>query len=230
VLTFFLYAALSGALFYLPLNLIQVQGYSPTHAGASIVPVVVLIFLLSRWSGGLVGRYGARLPLVAGPLIVALGYALMARPWIGGSYWTTYFPAMVVLGLGMAVSVAPLTTVVLSSVEEEQTGAASGVNNAVSQVAGLLALALFAPIFFHVFSPSLERRLDRDEVPAPIAQHVEEQRAKLGAIETNDRQAREAVDGAFVTAFRVVTLLASGLAVAASLSAVATIRGRERVN
>ena len=230
VLTFFLYAALSGALFYLPLNLIQVQGYSSTQAGATTVPVVLLIFLLSRWSGGLVGRYGARLPLVAGPLIVALGYALLARPWVGGSYWTTYFPAMVTLGLGMAVSVAPLTTVVLSSVEEGQTGAASGVNNAVSQVAGLLALALFAPIFFHVFSPSLTKRLDRGGVSESVAQHVEEQRAKLGAIETDDRQARGAVDGAFVTAFRVVTLLASGLAVAASLSAAATIRGRERVN
>lgn len=230
VLTFFLYAALSGALFYLPLNLIQVQGYSSTQAGGAGVPVVALIFLLSRWSGGLVGRYGARVPLVAGPLIVALGYVLLARPGIGGSYWTTYFPAMVTLGLGMAVSVAPLTTVVLSSVEEGQTGAASGVNNAVSQVAGLLALALFAPIFFHVFSPSLTKRLDRAGVSRPVAQHVEEQRAKLGAIETDNLQAREAVEGGFVTAFRVVTLLASGLAVAASLSAAATIRGRERVN
>jgi hypothetical protein len=135
---------------------------------------------------------------------------------------------MVVLGLGMAVSVAPLTTVVLSSVAEGQTGAASGVNNAVSQVAGLLALALFAPIFFHVFSPSLTKRLDRAGVPVPVAQQVEEQRARLGAIETDDQQAREAVDRAFVTAFRVVTLLASGLAVAASLSAAATIRGRAR--
>jgi EmrB/QacA subfamily drug resistance transporter len=230
VLTFFLYAALSGALFYLPLNLIQVQGYSSTQAGAATVPIVVLIFLLSRWSGGLVSRYGARMPLVAGPLIVALGYALLARPGIGGSYWTTYFPAMVVLGLGMAVSVAPLTTVVLNSVAEGQTGAASGVNNAVSQVAGLLALALFAPIFFHVFSPSLTKRLYRAGVPTPVAQHVEEQRPKLGAIVTDDRQARAAVEGAFVAGFRVVTLLASGLALAASLSAAVTIRGRERVN
>jgi EmrB/QacA subfamily drug resistance transporter len=228
LLTFFLYAAFGGTLFYLPLNLIQVQGYTPTHAGAAIIPLVLLMFLLSRWSGGLLDRYGARGPLIVGPLIQAAGYVAMARPGTGGSYWTTYFPAIVLLGLGMAISVAPLTTVVMSSVKEWQTGAASGVNNAVSQVAALLALAVFAPIFFHAFAPSLTKRLDRAGVAAEVAQSVEAQRNKLAAIETNDAQARAAVDGAFVMGFRVVTLLASALAVAASVSAAATISGREK--
>jgi len=226
LLTFFLYAALGGALFYLPLNLIQVQGYTPTHAGAALTPLVVLMFLLSRWSGGLLDRYGARVPLIVGPLIVALGYAAMARPGIGGPYWTTYFPAMVLLGLGMAISVAPLTTVVLSSVDGSRTGAASGVNNAVSQVASMLALAVFAPIFFHVFAPSLSRGLNAARVPREVVEHVELQRVKLAAIDTTDEAARRAIDEAFVAGYRTVALIAAGLAVAAAASAAATMTRR----
>ena len=226
LLTFFLYAAMGGGLFYLPLNLIQVQGYTPTHAGAALTPLVVLMFLLSRWSGGLLDRYGARVPLITGPLIAAAGYAAMALPGIGGSYWTTYLPAMVLLGVGMAISVAPLTTVVLSSVEESRTGAASGVNNAVSQVAALLALAVFAPVFFHVFEPSLRRGLSDARVPQAVAKEVEAQRAKLAAIETEDGGARAAIDDAFLAGYRTVTLIAAGLALAAAASAAATMKAR----
>lgn len=228
LLTFGLYAALAGELFYLPLNLIQIQGYSPAHAGAAMVPMVVLMFLLSRSSGGLMARYGARRPLVVGPLIMAAGYGMLARPGVGGPYWTTYFPAILLLGLGMAVSVAPLTTVVMSSVEESSTGAASGVNNAVSQMASLLALAVFSPIFFHTSSPSLAERLAKAHVSDATVQNVVEQRARLGAIETNDKQTRQAVDEAFVSGFRVVMLVAAGLAIAASASAAATMSSRSR--
>jgi predicted MFS family arabinose efflux permease len=223
LLTFFLYGAFGGSLYYLPLNLIQIQRYTPTHAGAALLPMVLLMFLLSRWAGGLLSRYGARLPLVVGPLIAALGFALLARPSVGGSYWTTYFPAIVVLGFGMTVSVAPLTTVVMSSVEEAGTGTASAVNNAVSQVAALLALAVFAPVFFAVFTQSLSRGLERVEATAEVAQHVESQRTRLGAIETDDARGRAAVEGAFVAGFRVVVLIAAGLATAASACAALTL-------
>ena len=148
----------------------------------------------------------------------------MTRTAIGGSYWTTYFPAVLVLGLGMAVSVAPLTTVVMNSVEEGRAGSASGVNNAVSQVAGLLALALFGLIFFRVFSPALDKGLKRADVPAEIAREIGEQRVKLAAIETTDERGRTAVDEAFIASFRVVLWLSAGLAGAASLSAALILR------
>ena len=219
VLTLFLYSALSGMLFFFPLDLIQVQGYTPTQAGAGLLPFILLMFLLSRWSGGLLDRYGAILPLVIGPLISAIGFGLLTRPGIGGSYWTLFFPPLVVLGLGMAISVAPLTTTVMNSVDQNRVGTASGVNNAVSRIAALLAVAAFGALLTSAFQSALDRNLSRlGASPTAVAQ-VRAQRSRLAAAETNDPLARQAIDEAFVAGYRIVLWVASGLAIASSLTA-----------
>jgi EmrB/QacA subfamily drug resistance transporter len=231
LLTFLLYAALGGTLFFLPLNLIQVQHYSATAAGAALLPFILIMFVLSRWSGGLVASYGAKLPLVLGPLTAAFGYALFMAPNTGGSYWTSFFPPIVFLGLGMAISVAPLTTTVMNSVTRNRAGTASGVNNAVARTAGLLAIAVLGIVMLHVFNDRLNQRLAEMKLPAPVSQSLESQRARLAAIvipEDQDPAAqqsiRQAIDESFVFGFRVVMAMGAALAVASAATAVTFMR------
>jgi EmrB/QacA subfamily drug resistance transporter len=233
LLTLFLYAALAGTLFFMPLDLIQVQKYSATAAGAASLPFILIMFGLSRWSGGLVKRYGSRLPLVIGPIIASAGFALFIRPGTNSGYWTTFFPAIVVLGFGMAISVAPLTTTVMNSVRESRAGIASGINNAVSRTAGLLAIAVLGLIMFHAFSNCLDSRLNQLNVKAEVREALNNQRVKLAAAEPPpdiDNATREAIkqviDECFVTGFRLVMTCGAALALASSLTAFLIIRAR----
>jgi EmrB/QacA subfamily drug resistance transporter len=223
LLTLLLYAALSGALFFLPFNLIQVQHYSPTAAGAALVPFPILMFLLSRWSGGLVDRYGARRPLIVGPTIAAAGLGLMSVPSIGGSYWMTFFPAVIVLGLGMAICVAPLTTAVMGAVAVRYAGAASGINNAVARIAGLLAIAVLGIVVSHIFNASLDRSLIQLDLSLPARQFLDTQRINLAAAAVppdlsanTSATLRSAIALAFVDGFRWVMWIAAGLAIASA--------------
>ena len=217
--TLFLYTALNGLLFFFPLDLIQVQHYSATQAGAALLPLILLLFLLSRWSGGLISRYGAKGPLTVGTLIAAVGFALAAFPGVGGSYWTTFFPAVAVLGLGMAVSVAPLTTAVMNAVPVAQSGVASGTNNAISRLASLLAVAIFGLVLLTAFHSDLSRRLDRLALPSSERQSIEAQRQRLAAIQTSNPKVKQAVEQAFVFGFRRIVWLSVALSLASTVSA-----------
>jgi EmrB/QacA subfamily drug resistance transporter len=232
LLTLFLYGALGGTLFFFPLNLIQVQRYSPTQAGAALLPLILIIFLLSRWSGGLVHRYGAKIPLVVGPMIAAAGFALFLVPGLGGNYWRTFFPAVVVLGVGMAISVAPLTTTVMSAVAQERAGIASGINNAVSRIAGLLAIAVFGIVMLQSFNRALDQRLRNLNPPVPVQESLSPERAKLAGADVSRSPPewrlplREAIDRSFVDAFRRVMAVGAALALVSAIAAWALIDAR----
>ncbi len=237
LLTLLLYAALGGGLFFLPFNLIQAQGYSATAAGASFLPLVLLISLLSRWAGGLADRYGARRLLAIGALVAAGGYALLAVPGVGGSFWTTFFPGVVVLGLGMAISIAPLTTTVMGSIEARFAGRASGINNAVSRTAGLLAVAGFGIAISAVFGSSLNERLRLVELPEASRIMLEEQRSRLAAAtipeeldEESHVKVREALAYALVDGFRLVMVVCVALCVAGAVVVLVLIGGPVAAN
>lgn len=159
LLTLFLYAALSVVTFFFPLNLVQAQGYSQSIAGLADTPFALLLAGLSPWAGKLADRYGPRLPLIIGPSLAGLGFLLMACVGVTdgpSDYWTTFFPGVVVFGIGMAVTVAPLTTTVMGSVATHHSGMASGINNAVSRTGGVLAMAIVGAIALFVFAGALE--------------------------------------------------------------------------
>ena len=170
------------------------------------------------------------LPLVAGPVIAAAGFGLFALPGVAGSYWTTFFPAMVVVGLGMAVSIAPLTTIVMGAVDDRHAGTASGVNNAAARIAGMLAVAALGAVVVAVFGNFLEDRLASLSVPADQAAAMMAEVPRLAeaqvpaSVQGELRLAlQRAIDDAFVASFRVCMLIAAGFALLSALCAALTI-------
>ena len=221
--TLFLYSALGIFFFLFPLNLIQVQHYTATATGAAALPFILLMFLLSRWSGGLIARFGAKGPLVIGPIIAAVGFLIFVFPSVGGSYWTTFFPGFVALGLGMAMSVAPLTTVVMGAADQRLAGTASGINNAVARVAGLLAIAVLGMVMLGLFRRSLNERLTTLDLPGDLIGVIQSNEIRLAAVtvpegleSTKAAELRSAIDQAFVFGFRLIMLMCVGLSVASS--------------
>ena len=233
--TLLLYFALVGTMFFLPFDLIWVQGYSATAAGAAIVPAILLMSLLSRYTGGLTDRYGPRLPLVLGPAIAAVGFLLFAVPGVqSGSYWTTFFPAAVVLGVGLSILVPAITTVALNSVDARHTGLASAINNTFSQTAGLLAVAVLGVLMFAAFGANLDDRLETLELPPEARQQLEAEKVKLGAAEAPggldaalSATVERAIDEAFVSGYRAVMLVAAAMALASAISAALLIEGKK---
>jgi EmrB/QacA subfamily drug resistance transporter len=240
LLTLLLYAALGGAFFFLPFDLIQVHNYSATLAGAAFLPFTVMMGALSRWSGGLLDRFGARPPLIIGPAIAAVGFALLALPGTDGFYLSTFFLPMAILGFGMAVSVAPLTTTVLTAVPTHRAGVASGINNAAAAVANLFAVAVLGAVALSAYDRELDRHLAAQAVSSEVKAALEASRGKfvaeptLARLQGDDRQAADTiVRASLADSVALVMWLAAALALMGALCAAATIPpgvGRARVS
>ncbi len=227
LVTLLFYMALTGSLYFLPFLMMQVHGYSAFVAGSVFLPFVAMAFLLGRLSGRIVARFGTKVPLVVASLTVVAGLLLFALPGVEhGSYWTSFFPAMVVQGFGMALVITPLTAVALSSVESEHSGLASGVNNAMARVAGLLAVAVLGVFAYGAFSATLDARLERMDLSGEVRSELEVAKADLGAAKVPEgvdsgtaAQIERAIDESFVAGFRAVMLVCAGLGLMSALAA-----------
>ena len=236
LVTLLFYMALTGSLFFLPFLMMQVHGYSALVAGSVFLPFVAMALLIGRFSGRISARFGAKLTLIVATLAVAAGLLLFALPGADhGSYWISFFPAMVVQGFGMALAITPMTTVALGSVEGEHSGMASGVNNAVARVAGLLAVAVLGSFIYWTFSSSLDARMEDMEMPGEVRMAMEGAKADLGAAEApagvnagTEAQIERAIDESFVAGFRAVMLASAGLALASALIAAFLIGDQKR--
>ena len=196
-LTLLLYFALGGALYYLPFDLIRLGGYSATQAGAALLPFALIMGFGASFAGMLSDRFGPRLSLTFGPIIAACGLALLAFADLRQSYWSGVLPAISVFGIGMTITVPPLTSTVMSSVGGAHVGVASGVNNAVARVAGLFAVAALGAVLFASFSHHL--------AGAPPAQATE----ALNAVLAGQADVIDGATAAFERALRTVLLVAA---------------------
>jgi MFS family permease len=227
--TLLFYMALTGSLYFIPFLLVQVHGYSALSVGGIFLPFVAAAFVLGYLSGRIVARFGARKLLIVASLALAVSLVLFALPAAdnNGSYWTTFFPAMVVQGFGMALVIAPLTSVALNSVEGQHSGLASGVNNAVCRAGGLLAVAILGALLSSSFSANLDARLGAMELSREVREAVAAEKAKLDAAQAPEgvgaataARIEEAIAESFVAGFRVIMVVGVGLALASALVAV----------
>ncbi|MCK5391803.1 MAG: MFS transporter [Deltaproteobacteria bacterium] len=236
LVTFLMYAPFGGTLFFLPFVMIQIYDYTAIEAGASFLPIIILLFLFSRWSGGLVDKYGAKLPLVFGNIIQAVGYVLFALLGGGGSYFLTFFPGMFVLGLGLALSVAPLTTAVMNAVPNSFSGTASGINNAVSRVSGLVAIAILGIVMLILFSSGMDAGMHLHSIPQEVQEAFKGEYINLANAETPigiasdlEEKLKNLVDLSYVSSFNILMYIAAGLSLLSALVAWIMIRDKKGI-
>jgi EmrB/QacA subfamily drug resistance transporter len=230
------YAGLMGSSFFLTLYLQQVGGYSALAAGFAGVPISLMLFFLSPRFGAFTARVGPRLPMAAGPIVGGVGLLLLLRVDVDPSYLTEVLPALVVFGLGLAATVAPLTTTVLNSVDERNAGIASGVNNAVSRVAGLLAIAVLGAVISAHFAARLDERLAGNALDGEATQVVSS--AKSRPLAGGDEAARltgparstvgTAIEDSSRDGFRLAMLIGALLMFAGGLTSALWIRDPKR--
>ncbi|MDP6474473.1 MAG: MFS transporter [Alphaproteobacteria bacterium] len=233
VMTFLLYGAMSGSLFFLPFNLMQVQGWSATEAGAALLPLILAIAFFSLGAARLVARFGQRPPLVVGAGVAALGFALLALPGAGSAYWAGFFPGLAVVGLGLGIAVAPLTIVVMAAVPANRAGLASGVNNSASRVAMLMAVALFGVVMFEIYSGHLRAALDSLPLDGASRAVIEAHMSDLAGLQAppgldagTAARLHTAVGESFVAGFRAVAVISAAVALLGAIIAALTISPR----
>ncbi|MDQ2862516.1 MAG: MFS transporter [Bacteroidota bacterium] len=237
LLTFFLYAALAGAMLFLTLNMVQIQGYSQLQAGMTLLPFTILLILISRWSGRLVDKYGPRWFLILGPLTVTVG--LLSLSFVketGGpsSYWSTYFPGIVLFGLGMSFTVTPLTATVMNAVASQHSGTASGINNAISRVANVFANVILGALAILFFTGYLTRGISEASLPQTIQQKIISQSSDLGDAKVpplvkteNVEKVKQLYKEGFINAYVKIMRICAVLALVASFTAFVFIKNEK---
>ncbi len=239
LLTLFVYAALGGAMFFLPLNLIQIQGYSELKAGLAMLPIIISIAGISPLAGKFADRKGVRLPLIIGPLITSTGFYLFSTYGITpgpGAYWNTFFLSFLLLGIGMGITVAPLTTAVMGAISEDNSGIASGINNTVARAAGVLAIALLGAMALLYFKKSVETEISVMDIPSGMKNEIMLESSKFAAAEVpvdlseaNKVIVQRHLNNSFIGAFNRVVYIASLLCLLGSVMAFIFIKGKQQV-
>ena len=221
--TLLLYTSLNGALFFLPFFLIQARDLSPTQAGATLIPMSIGIFLLSRWAGRL-ATDNPRPLLLWGPLVVACAYWLLGAAGQGVSYTLSVLPAMTLVGIGMGMTIAPITHIALGSVGTHRSGIASGINNAVARLSAVLGIALFGLVLSFSFNRQLNQSLAQIDADKTTISHFASENTKLAAAQppthlnkAEQQRIRHLVSSAFASGFTLVCHAAALLALATSL-------------
>jgi MFS family permease len=240
LLSFLFYLGFHGTLFFLPLNLIQVQGYAPSVAGLTQLPLMAFLIALSPWAGKLVDRRGPRLPLTVGAMIAGAGFLCFAFPGVTGGpkeYWTTFLPGFLLVGIGLGLTAAPLSTTVMGAVTSEKLGLASGINSSLTRLAGVFAIAVLGPVVLAAFSHSLEIRTAGLSLPAEAIAQLKLESAKLAVAQVpaglsaeTSLAVKQAIKGSFVDGFRIAVGLAAGLSWAGALCAYWFLGGNRGVS
>ena len=237
LLSFFLYAALGGMMLFLSLNVIQVQGYSQLQAGLTFLPFSFMMILMGRKMGSLADKYGPRRFLIFGPLITSVGIYLLSTIGITNGpsdYWTTYFPYFMIFSFGMSMTVVPLTTAVMTSVSENQSGIASGVNNSITRIAGTFMNAVLGAVAIYLFVSYVGEDIDTFNLSAPHREQIIVEAEQLGeaqAPENLETKIKASVDKlydtSFIRTYRWVGVLSAILALVSALIAVVFVRDKD---
>jgi EmrB/QacA subfamily drug resistance transporter len=234
LLSFFLYAGLGAGMLFLSLNLVQVQGYSQLQSGLTFLPFTIMMVSIARYAGTLADKYGPRLFLICGPAAAGLGLLVLSfiKQTAGPSdYWTTFFPGIIVFGLGISFTVAPLTAAVMGSVSDHFSGTASGVNNAVTRIANVFANAIFGALAVLFFAGALQGNIKNIKLNPKQKQEITAQSADLGNAKVpqgmnNDKAITQAYHESFISAYANIMRISAGLGFLGALMAVGFIRDK----